>query len=83
VGRQRACRRPTKASIAKLYATEVSFEVVDAMMQILGGTGMAKDLPLEHWFCELRVSRVVEGPSEIQRFIIARDLIGKEAAGRS
>jgi acyl-CoA dehydrogenase len=73
----------TKASIAKLHATEVGFEVVDAMMQILGGMGMAKDMPLEHWFRGLRVSRVVEGPSEIQRFIIARDLIGKEAVGRS
>jgi acyl-CoA dehydrogenase len=73
----------TKASIAKLYATEVGFEVVDAMMQIFGGMGMAKDMPLEHWFRGLRVSRVVEGPSEIHRFVIARELLGKEALGRS
>jgi acyl-CoA dehydrogenase len=72
----------TKASIAKLYATEVGFEVVDSMMQILGGMGMTKDMPLEHWFRGLRVSRIVEGPSEIHRFIIARDIIGKEALGR-
>jgi acyl-CoA dehydrogenase len=72
----------TKASIAKLYATETGFEVVDAMMQILGGMGMTKDMPLEHWFRGLRVSRVVEGPSEIHRYIIARELLGKAALGR-
>jgi acyl-CoA dehydrogenase len=71
-----------KASIAKLHATETGFAVVDAMMQILGGMGMAKDMPLEHWFRGLRVSRVVEGASEIHRFLIARDLLGKAALGR-
>jgi acyl-CoA dehydrogenase len=69
----------TKASIAKLHATETAFKVVDAMMQILGGMGMTSDMPLEHWFRGLRVSRVVEGPSEIQRFVIARDILGKAA----
>ncbi|HEX5113772.1 MAG TPA: acyl-CoA dehydrogenase family protein [Pseudonocardiaceae bacterium] len=72
----------TKASMAKLYGTEVGFEVVDAMMQILGGMGMTKDLPLEHWFRGLRVARIVEGPSEIHRFVIARDLLGGAALGR-
>jgi acyl-CoA dehydrogenase len=69
----------TKASIAKLHATEAAFKIVDAMMQILGGMGMSSDMPLEHWFRGLRVSRVVEGPSEIQRFLIARDILGKSA----
>jgi acyl-CoA dehydrogenase len=69
----------TKASIAKLHATETAFNVVDSMMQILGGMGMTTDMPLEHWFRGLRVSRVVEGPSEIQRFLIARDMLGKAA----
>ena len=72
----------TKASMAKLYGTEAGFEVVDAMMQILGGMGVTKDLPLEHWFRGLRVSRIVEGPSEIHRFLIARDLLGGAALGR-
>jgi acyl-CoA dehydrogenase len=73
----------TQASIAKLYGTETGYEVVDAMMQILGGMGMTKDLPLEHWFRGLRVARVVEGPSEIHRFLIARDILGSAALGRS
>jgi acyl-CoA dehydrogenase len=67
------------ASIAKLFGTEMAFTVVDGMMQILGGMGVAMDMPLEHWFRALRVSRIVEGPSEIQRFIIARDILGKAA----
>jgi acyl-CoA dehydrogenase len=70
----------TRASIAKLlHATETAFQVVDAMMQIFGGVGMTCDMPLEHWFRGLRGSRVVEGPSEIQRFFIARDILGKAA----
>lgn len=73
----------TLASIAKLYGTEAGFEVVDAMMQVLGGMGMTRDLPLEHWFRGLRVARVVEGPSEIHRYLIARDILGAAATGRA
>jgi acyl-CoA dehydrogenase len=72
------------ASMAKLYATEMGHRVVDRTMQILGGMGMAKEMPLEHWYRDLRVSRIVEGPSEIHRYLIARDLLGGAAvaAGR-
>jgi acyl-CoA dehydrogenase len=70
------------ASIAKLYGTEMGFRVLDAMMQILGGMGMAKDLPLERWFRALRVSRVVEGPSEIHRYLLAREILGPAATGK-
>jgi acyl-CoA dehydrogenase len=73
----------TKASIAKVYATEAGYQIVDAMMQILGGMGMTKEMPLEHWFRGLRVARVVEGPSEIQRFLVARDMLGAAALGRA
>jgi acyl-CoA dehydrogenase len=45
--------------------------------------GMTKDMPLEHWFRGLRVARVVEGPSEIHRFLIARDMLGGAALGRT
>ena len=73
----------TAASIAKLYGTEMGFRVVDAMMQILGGMGMAKEMPLEGWFRALRVSRVVEGASEIHRYLLAREILGPAATGRS
>ena len=71
-----------EASIAKLYCTEMGFRVVDRMMQIMGGMGVAKELALEHWFRALRVSRIVEGPSEVHRYVIARDLLGAAATGK-
>jgi acyl-CoA dehydrogenase len=71
-----------EASIAKVYCTEMGFRVVDRMMQILGGMGVSKELPLEHWFRALRVSRIVEGPSEVHRYLIARNALGAVATGR-
>ncbi|MHB1127280.1 MAG: acyl-CoA dehydrogenase family protein [Bacillota bacterium] len=64
-----------EASMCKLYATEMAFKVVDRAIQIHGGMGLTKELPLERWFREIRVMRIVEGPNEIQRFIIARKLL--------
>jgi acyl-CoA dehydrogenase len=63
-----------EAAMAKLIATEGAGRVVDRSMQIHGGYGMTKDLPFERWFRELRIRRIGEGPSEIQRVIMARDL---------
>jgi acyl-CoA dehydrogenase len=65
-----------QAARAKLYATETSFRVVDRAVQIFGGMGVAKEFNIEHWFRALRITRLVDGASEIQRFIIARDLLG-------
>ncbi len=65
----------TAASIAKLYATEAGARAVDAVMQILGGMGMSRELPLERWYRGLRVWRVGDGPSEVHRVLIARDLL--------
>jgi alkylation response protein AidB-like acyl-CoA dehydrogenase len=45
-------------------------------MQIHGGYGMTKDLPFERWYREMRIRRVGEGPNEVQRHVIARDLLG-------
>lgn len=70
-----------ESSIAKLYGTEMGFRVIDRAIQILGGMGLAKDGLLEHWFRDLRVSRVVEGASEIHRYLIARDMLGSAALG--
>jgi acyl-CoA dehydrogenase len=65
-----------EAASAKLYCTELAFRVVDRMMQIMGAMGMARELPLESWFRDLRVARVVEGTSEMLRSQIARQVIG-------
>jgi alkylation response protein AidB-like acyl-CoA dehydrogenase len=64
------------AAMAKLVASEAGGRVVDRAMQIHGGYGMTKDLPLERWYREMRIRRIGEGPSEVQRLIIARDLLG-------
>ena len=66
----------TDAAMAKLVGTEASSRVVDNAIQIHGGYGVTKDLPLERWYRELRIRRIGEGPNEIQRLIIARDIIG-------
>jgi len=66
----------TEAAMAKLVASEAGGRVVDRAMQIHGGYGMTKDLPLERWYREMRIRRVGEGPSEVQRLIMARDLLG-------
>ena len=65
----------TESAIAKLVSTENSFRVVDRSMQIHGALGVAKDLPLERWFREMRIRRVGEGPSEVQKHVIARDIL--------
>ncbi|MGE0849986.1 MAG: acyl-CoA dehydrogenase family protein [Hyphomicrobiaceae bacterium] len=65
-----------EAGMAKLVASEAGGRVVDRSMQIHGGYGMTKDLPFERWYREMRIRRVGEGPSEVQRHVIARDLLG-------
>ncbi|MQA96944.1 MAG: cyclohexanecarboxyl-CoA dehydrogenase [Streptosporangiales bacterium] len=70
----------TEAALAKLAASEGGFRVVDRCVQIHGGLGVAADLPLERWFREMRIRRIGEGPTEVQRMLIARDLLGKHAS---
>src|SRR5262249_37415630 len=65
----------TEAAMAKLIASEAGGRVVDRAMQIHGGYGMTKDLPLERWYREMRIRRVGEGPNEVQRPIMAPDLL--------
>jgi len=66
----------TEAALAKLVASEAGGRVVDRSMQIFGGYGMTRDLPFERWYREMRIRRVGEGPSEVQRMLVARDLLG-------
>jgi acyl-CoA dehydrogenase len=69
----------TAAAIAKVTATETGFRVVDRMMQVLGAMGLARELPLESWFRDLRAARLIEGSSEILRDQIARgELDGRQ-----
>jgi acyl-CoA dehydrogenase len=65
-----------ESSIAKVVATETAGRVVDRCIQILGGMGVAQEMPLERWYRELRIKRIGEGPSEVQRMVVARHLLG-------
>ncbi|MFD0774464.1 acyl-CoA dehydrogenase family protein [Streptomonospora algeriensis] len=62
-------------SIAKLFGGVKANEIVDRMMQIHGGMGYTRELPLERWYRDLRLLRIFEGTDEIQRRTIARDLL--------
>jgi acyl-CoA dehydrogenase len=67
------------ASICKVYATETAGRVVDRCIQVLGGMGVAKELPFERWYRELRIKRIGEGPSEVHRMVVARNVLGAAA----
>jgi acyl-CoA dehydrogenase len=64
------------SSIAKVVATETAGRVVDRCVQILGALGVSRELPLERWYRELRIKRIGEGPSEVHRMVLARQLLG-------
>jgi alkylation response protein AidB-like acyl-CoA dehydrogenase len=63
-----------KASLAKLFASETAFTCADRVIQVFGGRGYMRENPAERYLRELRVDRIWEGTSEIQRLIIARSL---------
>ncbi len=65
----------TRCSVAKLYASEMANRVADRAVQIFGGRGYMRENVAERFFRELRVDRIWEGTSEIQRLIIARGLL--------
>ncbi|SMB95106.1 acyl-CoA dehydrogenase family protein [Deinococcus hopiensis] len=64
------------ASVAKYHATEMLSEVADKAVQVAGGMGYMKDWPVERFYRDQRLLRIYEGTSEIQKLIIARDLLG-------
>jgi len=65
-----------EAAMAKLVASEAGGRVVDRCIQMFGGYGVTKDFPFERWYREMRIRRIGEGPSEVQRHVIARDILG-------
>jgi len=65
-----------EASMAKLYATEMAWRVVDQALQIHGGYGVLRGSITEKLYREVRQPRVYEGTSEIQRMVIARHILG-------
>ena len=64
-----------EASMAKLAASETCGRVVDAMLQLHGGNGYSREYEIERLYRDARVMRIYEGTSEIQREVIARDVM--------
>ena len=63
------------AAMAKRFATDVGFQVVDRAMQLLGGYGYLADHAIERHFRDTRVHRILEGTNEIMRLVVARHLL--------
>jgi alkylation response protein AidB-like acyl-CoA dehydrogenase len=69
-------RYTLEASMAKLYASETAMWVTEKAVQIHGGMGYSKELPLERYFRDAKITEIYEGTSEIQRLVIARSVLG-------
>ncbi len=63
--------------MAKLYTSEVAVRVSEQGVQIHGGYGFIKDYPAEKFYRDVKLCTIGEGTSEIQRLVIARQLLGK------
>jgi butyryl-CoA dehydrogenase len=70
-----------KAATVKLAASEASNRVADRAVQIFGGRGYIRDYPVERLWRELRVDRIWEGTSEIQRLVIANEVAKRGLSG--
>lgn len=78
----RGVARGRDAAMAKLFATEAAGRIADRMLQVHGGAGYSRDLPLERIYRDVRVQRIIEGTSEVQRMIIATSLLRERERGR-
>ncbi|MEP7116756.1 MAG: acyl-CoA dehydrogenase family protein, partial [Acidobacteriota bacterium] len=68
-------RMTLESSMAKLYASEIAVRAAEDAVQILGGYGFVKDYPAEKFFRDVKLTTIGEGTSEIQRLVIARQLL--------
>jgi len=65
-------------SMIKAFATEMAWEVVDHAMQTFGAMGMTKELPLQLMATKLRTMRIYDGPTEVHKWVVARNLLGSK-----
>jgi alkylation response protein AidB-like acyl-CoA dehydrogenase len=75
--RDRGVRTTRESSIAKLFASEIAVKAADDCVQIHGGYGFVKDYPAEKYFRDVKLLTIGEGTSEIQRLVIARQLLSQ------
>jgi acyl-CoA dehydrogenase len=69
----------TQTSMIKSYATEMAWEVIDRAMQTFGAMGMTKELPLQQMANAVRLMRIYEGPTEVHRMVVARNILSGTA----
>ncbi|WP_309090992.1 acyl-CoA dehydrogenase family protein [Phenylobacterium sp.] len=66
----------SEISMIKWYATEMAYETLDRVMQAFGAMGVTKELPLQLMQAKLRTMRIYDGPTEIHKWVVARNLLG-------
>lgn len=66
----------SEISMIKWYATEMAYETLDRAMQAFGAMGMTKELPLQLMQAKLRTMRIYDGPTEVHKWVVARNLLG-------
>lgn len=74
---QQAIDKTEWAAMAKLLATETGSQVVNNALQLHGGYGFLRDFPVERFLRDLRVHEILEGTSQIMRFVIGREMVGE------
>jgi alkylation response protein AidB-like acyl-CoA dehydrogenase len=75
--KDRGLRTTRESSMAKLYASEIAVRAAEDCVQIFGGYGFVKDYPAEKYFRDVKLLTIGEGTSEIQRLVIARQLLAQ------
>ncbi len=75
-----AARITRESAIAKMYATEAAQRVIDRAVQLFGGNGVRVGVKVEALYREIRALRIYEGATEVQKIVIARDLLKAQAA---
>jgi alkylation response protein AidB-like acyl-CoA dehydrogenase len=73
--KERGARFTQEASVAKLFASEAAVRICNRAMQVHGGYGYTREFPVERYLRDVRVTTIYEGTSEIQRLVIARELL--------
>jgi alkylation response protein AidB-like acyl-CoA dehydrogenase len=74
-GQDAGRRTPTQSAMAKLFASEVAMRATDKAIQIHGGYGYTREFPVERYFRDAKLCTIGEGTSEVQRMVIARNLL--------
>jgi acyl-CoA dehydrogenase len=78
---ERGLDHRTEVAMVKTYVAEVLGEIVDKALQVHGGWGYTTDFPFERWYRDARAARIYDGPSEVHRMLVARNLFKEVLAG--